>query len=138
MLHMIEARRETLHGAFNAELDPVLSVHPGDRVRCNTVDVGWGTGQHDRESGTRPKIEPRSKPKDNGPGLVGPIHVRGLQPGDTLAVTIDALEPSDWGWTWWGDGPFNPEYLCRVVTRQNQRREAAVRAAQTMQRIVEQ
>jgi hypothetical protein len=36
-----------------------------------------------------------------------------------------------------GDAP-NPEYLCRVVTRQNQRREAAVRAAQAMQRIVEQ
>jgi hypothetical protein len=33
---------------------------------------------------------------------------------------------------------LNPEYLCRVVTRQNQRREAAVRAAQAMQRIVEQ
>jgi hypothetical protein len=32
----------------------------------------------------------------------------------------------------------SPEYLCRVVTRQNQRREAAVRAAQAMQRIVEQ
>jgi hypothetical protein len=36
------------------------------------------------------------------------------------------------------DRLFSPEYLCRVVTRQNQRREAAVRAAQAMQRIVEQ
>jgi hypothetical protein len=33
---------------------------------------------------------------------------------------------------------MSPEYLCRIVTRQNQGREAAVRATQAMQRIVEQ
>ena len=109
MQHTIEASRQTLHGAFSAELEPAVSMNPGDSIRCDTVDVAWGIGQHDRDSETRPKIEPRSKPRDDGPALVGPIHVQGVQPGDTLAVTLDRLVPSTWGWTWWGDGPFNQQ-----------------------------
>jgi acetamidase/formamidase len=30
--------------------------------------------------------------------LLGPIHVEGAQPGDTLEVEILALQPGEWGW----------------------------------------
>ncbi len=31
--------------------------------------------------------------------LTGPVEVRGARPGDTLAITLDALTPGSWGWT---------------------------------------
>ncbi|MEZ5722135.1 MAG: acetamidase/formamidase family protein [Paracoccaceae bacterium] len=31
--------------------------------------------------------------------VTGPIHIDGAEPGDVVKVTIEAFEPSGWGWT---------------------------------------
>jgi acetamidase/formamidase len=38
-------------------------------------------------------------PEPYGHPLAGPVYVEGARPGDTLAVTLLAIELGDWGWT---------------------------------------
>lgn len=106
--HEIRPSRESLHGRFDATLEPCLTVESGDVVVFrDTLDVTWGCGQHVRGEPTRPRFGPRVAPRDDGPALHGPVAVRGARPGDTLAIEILQVEPGPWGWTAAGDGPFN-------------------------------
>lgn len=105
-LHHLLPARETLHGKFSPELPPALVVDPGDVVRVRTPDVGWGLGPPTDEVSPRPKWGPREPGRDDGPAMVGPIAIRGAEPGMTLAVRIRAIEPAAWGWTWAGGKGF--------------------------------
>jgi len=40
--------------------------------------------------------------------MVGPIAVRGAEPGDTLEIVIEELCPGSWGWTYAGRGMSTP------------------------------
>lgn len=103
--HRLDARPETVRlGIFDARIPPVLTIAPGDTVRVQCV------------SG-RPEVLP---PPDSGmevpaalaailasvggqriPGhiVTGPIAIAGAEPGDTLEVRIDAIEPgANWGY----------------------------------------
>ncbi len=97
--HTIEPNEQTLHGFFSAELPPVLTIDPGDTVRFRTLDSGWGL-----EPPTAPGVPRREAvPRINGPrghALCGPVAVRGAEPGMTLAVRVDAVEPGAWGATY--------------------------------------
>jgi len=67
--------------------DPVLTVRDGDTVATTTVDA-WGHDSQGRRVAERPNAQ------------TGPIYVEGAEPGDTLAVTLDALTPNrDFGYT---------------------------------------
>jgi acetamidase/formamidase len=56
----------------------------------------------------RRKFGPRASPRDDGPCLVGPVAVRGAEPGNGLEVHIEAVVPGAWGWTVAGEiGFFN-------------------------------
>jgi amidase len=65
---------------------PVLSIAPGDTVVTTTVDArGF---DHRRE-----QVTPRGNPQ------TGPFFVTGAEPGDTLVVHLDSIEPSRrYGW----------------------------------------
>jgi acetamidase/formamidase len=68
-------------------LEPVLTVDPGDRVFTRTVDA------HGLDQELRKVAE-----KDNP--LTGPFAVRGAEPGDLLAVHLEAVTPNrDRGWS---------------------------------------
>ena len=61
--------------------EPVLHVNDGDTVITTTVDArGF---DHRRE-----QITKRGNPQ------TGPFHVAGAEPGDTLAVSLDQVEPN--------------------------------------------
>jgi acetamidase/formamidase len=101
VIHELPLERRTLHGHFSRELEPVLTVEPGDSVRFRTLNAGW------RWEADREFLDERDEEHlDSGHALCGPIEVRGARAGETLAVTIDKLRPSSWGVTF-GDGePF--------------------------------
>ena len=56
----------------------------------------------------RRKFGPRESPRDDGPCLLGPVAVRGAEPGSVLEVHVEAVVPGAWGWTVAGEiGFFN-------------------------------
>jgi formamidase len=50
--------------------------------------------------------DPRREGGNTGHALTGPVRILGARAGDTLAVTILAVEPGAWGKTWVGGGGF--------------------------------
>jgi amidase len=74
---------------FNLYREPIARVKPGERVTVHTDDA----------------FESRITKKEDLPSLAlatakfhnpqtGPIYVEGAEPGDTLAVRIEAIEPT--------------------------------------------
>ena len=114
MLHTLEPDRPNFHGQFSPHLAPVLTIASGDTVRCRTLDVAWGLEPR-KEDGSRTTVQPREAPRDDGPCLLGPIAVEGAEPGDWLAVHVEAVVPGEYGWTWAGDVGFFNDALNRAL-----------------------
>ena len=100
MLHELPLERRTLHGHFSRDLEPVLTVDPGDSIRFSTLDAAWHLGP-----GSDARFEPRDPELDAGHALVGPVEVRGAQAGGTLAVRIDEVRVGTFGFTVAGGWP---------------------------------
>jgi acetamidase/formamidase len=97
VIHEIPLERRTLHGHFSRELQPILSVDPGDSVVFRALNADW------RWEPARQFFDSKDPVLDDGHALVGPIEVRGARVGETLAVSIDEVVPGGWGVTF-GDG----------------------------------
>jgi acetamidase/formamidase len=82
--HEIRLERRTLHGHFSRDLEPVLTVDPGDSIAFACPSSGWRNAEHE------PVVE-RDAELDAGHALIGPIAVRGARAGSTLAVSIDEV-----------------------------------------------
>jgi acetamidase/formamidase len=91
-VHELPLEQRTLHGHFSRDLEPVLTVEPGDSVRFSVPNAGWYL-----ESGEQ--FVSRDPSVDNGHALAGPIEVRGAQAGQTLVVAVDEVRPGPWGVT---------------------------------------
>jgi acetamidase/formamidase len=99
--HELLPHRQSLHGHFSPDLDPVLQVEPGDTIRARTLRASWDDAGFDRD----PKL-------DAGHALLGPVYVDGAETGDAISIEIVNLRPSASGRT--GAGGFrNPvnDYL---------------------------
>jgi acetamidase/formamidase len=83
-VHEIPLERRTLHGHFSRDLEPILTVEPGDSIVFASLNSGWRTAQHEF-------LVERDDELDAGHALIGPIAVRGARPGQTLEVSIDEL-----------------------------------------------
>ncbi len=90
-VHELTLDAANLHGYFSRELDPVLSVEPGDSVTIAVPNAGWNVG--------RDEPFPRNPELDTGHALAGPIEVRGARAGGVLAIRIDEVRPGPWGVT---------------------------------------
>jgi len=90
-LHEIPLERRTLHGHFSPDLEPIVSIEPGDTIALATIDSGWHVSPGAR-------FEPRDPELDAGHALIGPVEVRGARPGHTLEVGIDRVVVGPWGW----------------------------------------
>jgi acetamidase/formamidase len=84
-LHEIPLERRALHGHFSRDLEPVLTVDPGDSVAFACLNSGWRDAQHE------PYPDRREGELDAGHALVGPIAIRGARAGRTLEIRIDEL-----------------------------------------------
>jgi acetamidase/formamidase len=98
-IHTLNAVRANLHGHFSHDLPPVLTIDPGDSVRFQCLDAGWGLEPHNGIDINRREVEGRDPVLDKGHALTGPVYIRGAKPGMTLAVRIDALQVGGWGTT---------------------------------------
>ena len=105
MIHELPLSPATLHGHFSCDLEPVLSIAPGDAVRFAVPNSSW-YDEPDR------KLLARDPALDTGHALVGPIAVRGARAGHTLVVRIDEVRPASWGVTY-----TKPPHLIRWQLR---------------------
>jgi amidase len=86
---VIEVKTETYSYVFNPYREPVARVRPGDSVVIHTQDAF--------ESRILSQDVTPSVALRDAPGLnpqTGPIFVEGAEPGDTLAVRIENIEPT--------------------------------------------
>ena len=95
--HELPLDASVLHGHFSRELEPVLTVDPGDSVAFSVPNAGWDVGRDEPFASRNPEL-------DTGHALAGPIAVRGARAGQVLAVRIDDVRPSAWGVTFGGEG----------------------------------
>lgn len=99
-LHELGVHRKTLHGTYDRDAAPLITVDPGDTVRYETLISSW---RLDPE-GT--PFTPRDPERDRGHALTGPIAIRGARPGDMLAIRIDTVRPASWGESGAGGGAW--------------------------------
>jgi acetamidase/formamidase len=95
MDHKLDATPETTVDVFTAELPPVLTIDPGDTLTVRSLDA---SGYLSRQT-TPGEQQPKMFDEARGHCLTGPIAVRGVQPGDVLAIHLVSLTPDPWGWT---------------------------------------
>jgi len=88
--HVFDA--SVYHHAWDRDLEPALTVQPGDTVHFDLLMAG------DRQVQERSTYEQCAFDFDTLYNLAGPVRVEGAQPGDTLSVEILSLEAGDWGW----------------------------------------
>jgi acetamidase/formamidase len=93
--HELPLDAAVLHGRFSRELEPVLTMEPGDSVRFSTPNAGWDVGRDEPFGARNPEL-------DTGHALAGPIEVRGARAGQVLEVRIDEVVPFSWGVTFGG------------------------------------
>jgi acetamidase/formamidase len=92
-MHEIPLERRTLHGHFSRDLEPILTVEPGDSIAFACLNAGWRTATGER-------FELRADDDlDAGHALVGPVAVRGARAGQVLEVRIEAIRIGTWGVT---------------------------------------
>ena len=80
---------------YDAGLTPALTVEPGDTVEFETLDARAGA-LFDRPVGQLFEL-PRPTGGKSNP-ITGPVAVRGAQPGDALAIEIQAVDVVNPGW----------------------------------------
>jgi acetamidase/formamidase len=92
---------------------PAARIKPGDSVVTNTRDAS-----NDAFSPSDKTLLAKLDLTKVNP-QTGPFYVEGAEPGDTLVVHIDSIEPNrDWGWggSIPGFGLLAPEYKTAMVT----------------------
>ncbi len=72
---------ETYHNTFSGAHEPVLRIRPGDRVVTGTIDAR-GVDHRNEQVGERPNPQ------------TGPFYIVGAEPGDTLVVRLEKIEPN--------------------------------------------
>jgi acetamidase/formamidase len=100
----LAAHGPVLHGDFDRDREPALTVDPGDTVRFETLDAWWSAGPYASGHPAERDVVPERR-ADDGHALTGPIAIRGAEPGSTLVVRIDDVRPGEWGTTVAGGRP---------------------------------
>ncbi|HWO76148.1 MAG TPA: acetamidase/formamidase family protein [Bacillus sp. (in: firmicutes)] len=101
MIHqLLSLHNDNLHGSFNREYQPILTVDSGDSIQLKTPDIQWGYSS----AKTEERVFYSSREKEDRPGhpLIGPIFVRDAKPGTVLEVKINDLVPGWYGQNWAG------------------------------------
>ncbi|KQY34396.1 amidase [Caulobacter sp. Root1455] len=101
--HLASAPDTVRFGIFDAAFDPVLTVAPGDTVVIDCVSGGPEVMPGpDAGLAIPPALRAihDARLERIGPHiLTGPVAIAGAEPGDTLEVRIEAIEPNNtWGY----------------------------------------
>jgi acetamidase/formamidase len=104
MHHRLASTPKTVRfGMFDAAFAPVLTIRPGDSVTFECVSGGPevmpAPGQGLEIPPTLQAIHDAKLERIGPHILTGPVAIEGAEPGDTLEVHIEAVEPAvDWGY----------------------------------------
>jgi acetamidase/formamidase len=96
--HVLESTHDTVSmGVFDPARPPALTIDSGDIVHYPNTWTVWG---NEAKYGLSfDEREPIRKRYPSGPySNVGPVAVRGAEPGDVLEMRWLKLRPIDWGW----------------------------------------
>lgn len=98
----IQPERAKIHGHYSRELAPVLTIDSGDTVVYVIPDARWQLPVDNGKGMELIQVAERVSPEDDGHCLLGPVAIRGAEPGMTLAIRIDEIVPGPLGWTFAG------------------------------------
>ncbi len=95
MIHRIDPIPENLQGDISRDRQPILTIDPGDTIIAGTRDCDWGW-----DAPPSPDVLPKSLSReerkdpehDGGNCLLGPVAIRGAEPGMTVEVEIQSLK----------------------------------------------
>ncbi len=112
----LEPQPDTVQGLFNRDIPPILTIDSCDTVVYRTLEAGWSLAPRDPANldTPAPTLEYAfPERRGNGHCLVGPVAIRGAQPGMTLEVAVEEVQVSTWGWTaaWYGPDAAEPQYI---------------------------
>jgi acetamidase/formamidase len=96
--HVLPSNAETVRvGAMDPTAPVALTVESGDVVHYPNTWVNWA---NEAKLGMSfAEREPIRKRYPQGPySLIGPVAVRGAEPGDVIECRMLRLKPIDWGW----------------------------------------
>ncbi|HET7479710.1 MAG TPA: acetamidase/formamidase family protein [Rubrobacteraceae bacterium] len=85
---------DRVHYVWDNELEPAITVSPGDTVVYNTREVSDGQITPDSTADALATFD-----WDRVYPLSGPVGVEGAEPGDTLVVEVIDIHTVGWGWT---------------------------------------
>ena len=97
-LHVVESNKETVRlGVFDANLPPIVTVDSGDTISFPNT---WSHFLNEMQPGV--PVDKLAELRVANPGkgphsIVGPIAVRGAEPGDVLEIRYKTLQPFAWG-----------------------------------------
>jgi len=97
-VHIVESNDKTVHlGVYDTTLDPILQIDSGDTISFPNT---WSHFLNQLQPGV--PIETLAKLRVSNPGhgphsIIGPIYVKGAEPGDVLEVRYKRIRPFDWG-----------------------------------------
>lgn len=96
--HVLPSTRETVRvGAMDPAASPAVTVDSGDVVHYPNTWVNWA--DEAKYGMSFDEREPIRKRFPAGPySLVGPVAVRGAEPGDWIECRMLRLRPIEWGW----------------------------------------
>lgn len=120
VIHYLEPNSETLHGFFDKDLQPALTIHSGDTVIFKTLDSAWGLDKRHGVGQSRPKftgLSENRKHEQFGHALLGPVYIQGAKPGQTLEIKMNEIVVGDYGWI--SAGGF-PSYWNKETTMINE------------------
>lgn len=94
---MQRVTRDNLAVVFDARLEPVATVKPGERFVVECEDARSGRTRTPETATTEYLLEMKRTGWYGNP-VTGPIFVEGAKPGDTLAVHIHDMTVDSLGW----------------------------------------
>jgi acetamidase/formamidase len=97
-LHVVESTKETVRlGVFDANLPPIVTIDSGDTVSFPNT---WSHFLNEMQPGVPVDRLAQLRVANPGKGphsIIGPIAVRGAEPGDVLEIRYKKFQPFGWG-----------------------------------------
>lgn len=97
-VHVVESNEQTVHlGVFDTTLPPIITVDSGDTISYPNT---WSHFMNQMQPGV--PVEKLAELRKSNPGrgphsIIGPIAVKGAEPGDVLEVRYKRVHPFTWG-----------------------------------------
>jgi acetamidase/formamidase len=96
-VHVVESNNQTVHlGVYDTNLPPILTIESGDTISYPNT---WSHFLNKMEPGV--PIDTLAQIRKDNPGkgphsIIGPVAVKGAEPGDVLEIRYKRIKPVKW------------------------------------------